>query len=54
MNLSGIEQMTVMTAMMAQQVQQLAEIQEMIAETTAKLAQVSMDPNLGQNINIRA
>ena len=52
MNVSGIEQMTVMTAMMAQQVQQLAEIQEMIAETTAKLAQVSMDPNLGQNINM--
>ena len=53
MNISGAEQMTIMTAMMAQQVQQLAEIQEMIAETTAKLAQVSTDPNLGQNINIR-
>ena len=49
MNVSGPDQMTIMTAMMAQQVQQLAEIQEMIAETTAKLVQVSADPNIGRN-----
>ena len=54
MNVGAPEQMTIMTAMMAQQAQQLAQIQEMIEETTAKLAQVSTDPNLGQNINIRA
>ena len=54
MNVSGIDQMAIMTTMMAQQVQQLAEVQEMIAETAAKLSQVSADPNLGQNINIHA
>ena len=54
MNVSGPDQMTIMTAMMAQQVQQLDEIQEKIAESTAKLARISIDPNLGQNINILA
>ena len=54
MNVSAPDQISLMTAMMAQQVRQLAEIQEMIAESTAKQPQASTDPNLGQNINIRA
>jgi hypothetical protein len=53
MNVNASDQIALMTAIMAQQVRQLAEIQEMIAESTAKLPQVSTDPNLGQNINIR-
>ena len=52
MNVSGIDRMAVLTTMMAQQVQQMAEVQEMIAETAAKLSQVSADPNLGQHIDI--
>ena len=53
MNVNASDQITLMTAIMAQQVRQLAEIQEMITESTAKLPQVSTDPNLGQIINIR-
>jgi hypothetical protein len=54
MNVTGPTQMVILTAVMAQQVQQLAKIQEMIAESAVKLAQVLIDPNLGQNINIHA
>jgi hypothetical protein len=43
-----------MTAMMAQQIQQLVEIQKLIAESTSKIAQISIDPNIGQNINTHA
>jgi hypothetical protein len=54
MDITGPTQMAILTTMMSQQVQQMAEIQEMIAETTVKLAEMSADPNLGQYINIRA
>ena len=54
MNVTGPTQMAVITTMMTQQVQQLTEIQEMITETSVKLAQMSADPNLGQYVNIRA
>ena len=54
MNVTGTTQIAIMTKMMAQQVQQMAKIQKMIAESTVKLAEVLSDPNLGQNIDIRA
>jgi len=54
MDVAGPTQMAILTTMMSQQVQQMADIQEMIAETTVKLAEMSADPNLGQYINIRA
>ena len=54
MNVTGATQTTILTTMMAQQVQQLVKIQEMIAESAVKLSQVSADPNLGQNVDVRA
>jgi hypothetical protein len=54
MDVTGPTQMAILITMMSQQVQQMAEIQEMIAETTVKLAEMSTDQNLGQYINIRA
>ena len=54
MDVTGTTQMAILTTMMTQQVQQMVQIQEMIAETSVKLAEMSADPTLGQYINIRA